>query len=171
MWPEPMNLARYIHRLTNEYTWWYICRLTDECIGGLDEHSNFIPVALFSPPTHPRHCSELESRTHRALNPPRRHHPPPHTAPEPPATAHPLAAARPPALLSHPLPSCQPPVMPALPRLSQVGTGMNTSLSLLPLGARPLATNTDPLAIATSPPSTAISRQPPVNEGSFSSFL
>jgi hypothetical protein len=63
--------------------------------------------------------------------------------------------------------------MPALPRLSQVGTGMNTGLSLLPLGARPLATDTDtdPLAIATSPPSTTISRQPPVNEGSFSSFL
>jgi hypothetical protein len=76
MWPEPMNLARYIHRLTNEYTWWYICRLTDECIEGLDEHSNFIPVALFSPPTRPRHCSKLESRTHHALNPPCRHRSP-----------------------------------------------------------------------------------------------
>jgi hypothetical protein len=61
--------------------------------------------------------------------------------------------------------------MPALPRLSQVGTSMNTGLSLLPLGAGPLAIDTDPLAIATSPPSTTISRQPPVNEGSFSSFL
>jgi hypothetical protein len=45
-----MNIASYIHRLTNEYQWWYIHRLTNKCTGVTDVLKKIIPVHYFSLP-------------------------------------------------------------------------------------------------------------------------
>jgi hypothetical protein len=45
-----MNIAPYIYQLTDEYMWWYIHRLTDECTRVTDIFKNFEPAHLLLSP-------------------------------------------------------------------------------------------------------------------------
>jgi hypothetical protein len=45
-----MNIAPYIYQLTDEYMWWYIHRLTDECTRVTDIFKNFVPARLLLSP-------------------------------------------------------------------------------------------------------------------------
>jgi hypothetical protein len=53
IYPQPMNRSRYICQLSDEYTWWYIYQLTDECSTGnrgIYLFPNRLPNFI---PTHP----------------------------------------------------------------------------------------------------------------------